>query len=122
MDSEFKRYHLTIFDILEKEEELEPEQATFDEHDDMVTDLFNRLATPEECEVKARIDPWQHLHRRSQHVEQNPRKVTVAVSSAAEQANVDGCLLEQLDEQVNGFELEVFDMSRSISIFGWRCS
>ena len=113
----FKRYHLAIVDILKEKEDLEYEQATLDEHDDRVTDLFGRLVLlvgPEEREVKVRIHPQQHLRRRLQYTEQNLRKVTAAVLSAAEQPNADRSWLEQYDEQVNGFKLKVFDISDNI--------
>ena len=72
------------------------------------------LATLEEREVKVRLDTQQHLHRRLQHVEHNLQKVATAVSSAAEQADMDLCLLKQYNKQVNGFKLKVFDVLRRI--------
>ena len=93
------------------------EQAAMDNHDDRVTVLFNhleRLATPEEREEKVKLDPQQHLHRRLQHVERNLQKVADAVSSAADQPEVDHCLLEQLDEQVSGLKLEGVNVSCNI--------
>ena len=56
----------------------------------------------------------QHPGRRLQRVEHNLGKIATAVSSAAEQADMDRCLLEQSDEQVSGVKLEVFDVSCSI--------
>ena len=117
LDGEFKHYHLSIVNPLESAEELGNEQAAVDDHDDRVTDLIDRLeclAIPEEHEGKVKVDPQQQLCRRLQYVKQNLRKVIAAVSNAAEQADVDHCLLKQYDEQLNGFKVEVFDIYCSI--------
>ena len=72
------------------------------------------LATPEEREIKVKLDSPQHLHKRLQHMECNLRKVANGVSSAAEQPDVNHCLLEHYGEKVSGFKLKVFDISCSI--------
>ena len=58
MDSEFKRYHLTMVDIIKKEEDLDTEQAALGEHNDRVADLLDRLALlviPEVWEEKGQV-------------------------------------------------------------------
>ena len=94
LDGEFKRYHLSIVDLIDNNEDLESEQAAMDDHDDKlkVTGLFNRparLAMLEEHEEKVRLDPREHLRKRLQHLEHNLQKVASAVSSTAEQPDVD---------------------------------
>ena len=117
LDAEFRMYHLAVVDLLEEEGDLAKEQADLDDHDDRVTDLLRRLthlATPEDRAEKAKLDPRQCLQRRLAHLEANLRKVSDAVSAAAEKTEVDRCLLEQYDEQQNGFKLELYDISRGI--------
>ena len=117
LDGDFKRYHLSIVDVLENDEEQTREQAVIDDHDNKVTELFTRilrLTMEEEREEEAKLDPRKHLSKRLQHLERNLRTVATAVSSAVEHPRVDRCLLEQYDEQLNGFRLEVFDVTRSI--------
>ena len=117
LDAEFRMYHLAVVDLLEEEGDLAKEQADLDDHDDRVTDLLRRLthlATPEDRAEKAKFDPRQCLQRRLSHLEANLRKVSNAVSAAAEKTEVDRCLLEQYDEQQNGFKLELYDISRGI--------
>ena len=83
-----------------------------DEHDDRVTVLFDRisgLTTPVKREIK--VDPKQYLTKRLQHLECNLRKVAAQVSTAADKPEMDRCLLEQYDEQINGFKFELFDVS-----------
>ena len=82
MDGEFKRYHLTIVDILEEGEVLEREQAILNDHKDMVAALLDCLAclvSLLECKVKPKADMHQHLQSRLQHLEWNLHKVTKAV-------------------------------------------
>ena len=47
-------------------------------------------------------------------METNLRKLSGAVSAVAEKTKVDRCVLEQYDEQQNGFKLELYDISRSV--------
>ena len=57
MDGGFKCYHLSIVNLLEEAEELEAEQATTDDIDNKVTNLFDLLlclTTQEQHEVKVR--------------------------------------------------------------------
>ena len=73
LDGEFRTYHLAVVDLLE-EDDLEKEQADLDDHDDRVTNLFDRLArltTPEEREERLKPDPRRCLQRRLQHLEGN---------------------------------------------------
>ena len=117
MDGEFRTYHLSVVDLLEEEADLETEQAVLDEHDDRVTGLLGRLerlATPAEKEERCIPDPTLGLQRRLAYLEENLRKVDKAVASMEGMADVDRCLLEHYDEQLNGFKLEQYDISRSI--------
>ena len=42
-DSEFKKYHYAIVELLEEDDDLEEEQAKLDDHDDKITDFISRL-------------------------------------------------------------------------------
>ena len=99
LDSEFKSYHLSIVTLLEEETDLEMEQATINDHDDKVSGLFDRLmmlTTPVEREAKA--NSQQHLIKRLQHLELNLCKVSAEVSTAADNPEVDRCLLKQYNQ------------------------
>ena len=61
------------------------------------------LTTPEEQEERLKPDPRRCLQWRLQHLEGNLRKVSKAVAAVADKAELDQCLLEQYDEQLNGF-------------------
>ena len=100
-----------------EEEDLETEQAVLDEHNDRITGLLDRLerlATPARGEENDRPDPKRSLQRRLLHLEGNLRNVSDTVSAIENKPEVDRCLLEQYDEQQNGFKLELYDISRSI--------
>ena len=43
VDEDFKRLHFTIIDLLDQHEDLEMEQAIFDEHEDRIGELGDRL-------------------------------------------------------------------------------
>ena len=82
-------------------------------------DCLAILTTPVEREAKANpqqhlIKRLQHLIKRLQHLKRNLRKVSAAVCTAADNPEVDCCLLELYDEQINGFKFELFDVLRSI--------
>ena len=47
-------------------------------------------------------------------MEGNVRKVSEAVAAVADEAELDQCLLEQYDKQLNGFKLEPYNILRSI--------
>ena len=78
MDGKFKTYHLAVVDLFKEDDDLENDQASLDNHDDRVTDLFDRLAhlaSLEELEEKPKPDPWQSLQQRVLDLEDNHRKV-----------------------------------------------
>ena len=78
MDSDFKRYHLAVVDLLDEDKNLDDKQAILDDHDDRVSDLsdcLTNLPIPAEREMKPKADPQQPLHRRLQHVECSMQKV-----------------------------------------------
>ena len=42
-DSDFRKHHFELIDLLESTDDLDREQRVLDEHDDIVTSLFTRL-------------------------------------------------------------------------------
>ena len=98
-----------MVDLLE-EDDLEKEQADLDDNDDTVTTLFDLLAlltTPKEQEERLKPDPRRCLQQRLQHLEGNLQKISKAVAAFADKAESDRYLLEQYDEQLNGFKLKL---------------
>ena len=43
VDVEFKRYHISVIDLVEEEKELEKEQSILDDHDERVVVMSDRL-------------------------------------------------------------------------------
>ena len=112
LDEEFKTYHLGMVDLLEKEKDLESEQAALGNHDNRVIDLLGclqHLATPGGGEEKHKRDPTWNLQRRLLRLEGNVRKDSSAVSAITDEAEVDQCLLEQYYEQQNDFKLDLYN-------------
>ena len=61
-------------------------------------------------------DPWVYLVKRLQHTEQGLWKIATAVSVIDEGAEGNRCLLEQYEEQLTAFRLELFDAYQSILV------
>ena len=81
-----------MVNLLEKEKDLEREQAALDDHDYRVIGLFScleHLATPGGGEEKHKPDPKRSLQRRLLHFKGNLRKDSGAVSAIADEAEVD---------------------------------
>ena len=74
-----------------------------------VTCCVASLPLPEGRKEKSNSDPRQSLLQ----LEGNLQKVAT-VSAIADEAKVDQCLLEQYDEQLSGFKLELSNMLRCV--------
>ena len=63
-DEDFKRLHFAIVDLLEQQEDLEMEQAIFDDHEDRIGkpgDRLQQLVLQNEPTQKEPIDPSRRV-------------------------------------------------------------
>ena len=104
---------------------LEWEQALLDDHEDRMTNIMDRLiqlshakpsptvmAPPISLEMAA--EPSRLLHRRLHHLESSLRSINETVKPLAPGPDVNGCLVQQLQEQIGRLRAELSDVARDI--------
>ena len=92
LDSDFKRHHYTMIELVDEEdlETLDQEQAVLDDHDNKIANMMDRLirlshtkpsltiaALPMSLETSA--EPSQFLRRRLDHMESTLRSMNLTV-------------------------------------------
>ena len=96
MDEDFTRLHLAIVDLLEREEDLDMEQAVLDEHEDRVGDLDDRLQQLVRQDQPTQREPTdllqKGLHGRLTFIETELRDVSNAVEAMEPGPELDRCL------------------------------
>ena len=112
-DTDFKRTHLTLIDLIEDEDALFDEQATLDDHDDQVASLTVRIlaltdvTNPTTREVSAR----EVLTRRCDRLESRFTETNTALTSLTHE---DVCRVQQYQEQLLDFKKEIAEISNSL--------
>ena len=102
-DADFRKNHLTLIDLIDDDEILITEQATLDEHDDLVAALTVRImaladfTTTSTKEVSAR----EFLVRRCDRLESRLTETATALTSLTHE---DVCKLQQYQEQALDFK------------------
>ena len=104
VDGDFKRLHFTIVDLLEQQEDLELKQAIFDEHEDRIDELGDRLQqlilrdesakgelTAPLKGLETSTEPSRLLRRRLNHIESTLRSVNSTVESLTSGPDLDTC-------------------------------
>ena len=74
LDSEFQRYHISAIDLVEEEEELEREQSIFNDHNERIavmSDRLEQLASSAKPTITAKTDSQQLLHKWLAHIERD---------------------------------------------------
>ena len=72
LDTKFKRYHISVIDLVEEKEDLEREQGILDNHDDRVafmSDHLEQLASSVKPTVEAKTESQQLLQKWLAHIE-----------------------------------------------------
>lgn len=111
IDSDFKSHNLALVDIMEDEAALEEEQATLDDHDDVVSDLSIRLKKliPSRS-VSRGLDPRKLATRRMSHVKKNLTTFQGDIDSMGSEPR-DVCLIRQHEEQLLETKKELSEVS-----------
>ena len=120
-DTEFKKYHYAIVELLEEEGDLDQEQANLDDHDDRIADFIDRLqvlieSMDDEPSVESATSA-PPLGK--QHVDRIKRKITgvqESVDAAQLEADVDRCLLQQLEEQIVSLKRDLSNVGERIAL------
>ena len=105
MNEDFKRLHFAVVDLLEQQEDIEMEQAAFDEHEDRVGNLGDRLQRlvlqDEPVRREPRDSQQKGLHRHLVLIETEVCAVSNTVEAMEPGPELDHCLLEQHEEQIS---------------------
>ena len=110
--TEFKQAHLTIIDLIEKEEDLGAEQTALDEHDDHVASLTVRLQaliTGGDTPI-TKIDEREVLSRRIKRLQSCLPTVSDAIA-ALSAGKLDMCRLKQHEEQLQDYKTDLADIN-----------
>ena len=108
-DKEFKCFHFAIVDLLKQQEDVEMEQANFDEHEDRIGKLGDCLQQliPQDESAKEELtappmrleeaaEPSQLSCQRLQRLESSLRSVKATIESLTPGPDLDACLVEHL--------------------------
>lgn len=110
-DAEFRRIHLSLIDLIEDDEILTEEQATLDEHDDLVASLTVRIMTLADSTASSReVSTREVLVRRCDCLEFRLLETNTALSSLTHE---DVCQLQQYQEQLLDFKREIAEISNT---------
>ena len=104
-DAEFRKIHLTLIDLIDDDEVLITEQATLDEHDDLVASLTVRIMALADSAHRGAssktVSKHELLVRRCDHFESRLTETDTALRSLTHE---DVCRLEQHHEQLLDFK------------------
>ena len=122
LTEEFQSYHYAIVDQVDDEEVLEQEQAIFDDEENRVADLMDRLnqlgsehlVKPQPL-VKEEEEVARPLQGQLRRIERRLRKVQESLSSMELEEEIDQCLLRQLDELTALLQHELADVGKGLS-------
>ena len=120
LDTEFRQHHYTIVELLD-DEAVDEEQAALDDHDEKVTDLVDRLqqlvSEPKEAvSPSGPVDPFKPLRKQLERIEKRIRMVNEMTKSLHPGADIDQCLLRQLEEEAVALKAELADTGCAITL------
>ena len=111
-DTDFKKNHLTLIDLTHDDETI-TEQATLDEHDDLVAALYVRIMTLADSTTTStrEMSAREFLVHRCDRLESRLTETATALTSLT---HGDVCKLQQYQEQALDFKREIAKMSNSL--------
>ena len=112
-DAEYKTAHLSLIDLVDDDGALEGEQATLDEHEDLVAALSVRiesLITLVDSPAATKIDERKVLSRRLKRLQDHLSVAETAIGSLSSERG-DACRLKQHEEQLRDYKKDLSDVS-----------
>ena len=111
LNSDFKKYHLALVDLLEDKNALEEEQHVLDEHDETVDLLLARInqllsSNGTRSNSEPRKIALKHLTRLDKNL--------ATIQASLPGGSVDICLIRQYEEKLHELKSELGDISRSL--------
>lgn len=112
-DADFKKNHLTLVELTEDDDALIAEQATLDEHDDLVAALTVRIMTLADSTTTSTkaVSAREFLVRRCERLESRLTETATALTSLTCE---DVCKLQQYQEQSLDFKREMAEISNTL--------
>ena len=107
LDTEFKKHHFTLVELIEKEDDVDSEQIVLDEHEDIVADLtiqVEQLITFCNTKPDERGETASILYRKLAHVEKRIDSVGRAMD---DEESTERCAIEQCRDQVSDCKEEL---------------
>ena len=105
LDNDFKTHHLSIIELVDNEEVLAEEQTISDDHDDIIAEMAvaveRLLSSSESSPSEAHsIAEKATVNRRLMHLQRLVETVAERIAEIEDPADMDICLLEQLEGDV----------------------
>ena len=113
-DADFKKNHLSLIDLIDDEETLTSEQATLDEHDDLVAALTVRILALADAATRTpprEVSTRELLARRCKRLESRLSETDAALTPLSHE---DVCRLQQYQEQTSDFKKEIAELSNTL--------
>ena len=125
LDAQFKWYHIDVIDALDDDEEIEREGDVMEEHEGKMVNIIISLksisssapTTSSETTalVKTESKELEVLWRCLADLEINVWRINSKITTVMPGPSMDRCLLEHCNRQITSFEMEMFDISRTIA-------
>ena len=120
LDSEFKVHHYTVVELIAKEEDLDDEQAIFDQHDDTIADLSARIEKLVSACTHRSTDPSTPRNlqaRKLERVDKELAAINGAVDSLDKEAN-NTCRLQLHQEKLADLRRDLSEIRDSLFVMG----
>ena len=116
MDTEFKKLHLSVIDLLSSDADLRKEQDVLDEHEELIDDLSartNQLIL--NCTTNTEPEIRTVAHKRLTRLQKTIDATGSEIAKFDKESTIDNCLVRQREEQLREFKQELTDISRSLA-------
>ena len=112
LDADFRTHHHALIDLIDDEDTLQQEQATLDQHDDLVAELTARIEQLIRlCSSASDASPRKIASRRHAHLKKTLSSMKEAISADDDD---DPCLLRQYEEQLGDVKGQLSDIRNSL--------
>ena len=99
---------------MEEEEDFDGKRVIFDEYKQKISSILDHLyllLNPAKPMTEVFDDPCHHINKCLSHIDNSLGRISYKLKEVKPRMNMDHCLLEQLEEQLVGLKLKLFDVS-----------
>ena len=117
-DSDFKRHHTSLIDLLESDSDLAKERDELEAHDDLVNSLLSRLnSLTMSITTPSGYDTREIANRRIRRLEQTLSDAGKEIDKLKTTPE-DVCIIKQREEQIRELKQELSDITRDLVSLG----